>query len=292
MRFWKAFALLLLFITGSTSIYISLHASANTKSSKTKMKEKSLPFFYLVIPSYNNELWAKKNLESIICQTYTNWHACYINDASQDATGQVVESFIKEHHLENKFTVIHNQTRLGALANTYHAIHLADPRSIVVMIDGDDQLINDGALELVAKTYTKHPDTWLTYGSYASHPHMKRCICKEFSNSVKKNHTFRKVRYLSSHLRTFYAGLFQHINKEDLQRNGEFLPSAGDVAYMLPMLEMAAHNHYRFISEVLYLYRVDNPLNDFRNRPLQAECSKYVRSLQPYKPLNKATWLE
>lgn len=272
--------------------YFSLCANAKNEMTSSKAKAPEPISFFIVIPSYNNELWYKQNLDSIAIQNYPNWHAYYINDCSSDKTGALVEQYVKEHHLEEKFTIVHNKERKGALANTYNAIHTAHPRSVVVIVDGDDQLVNDGVLSYVAGVYKKHPKTWMTYGSYISQPFMRRCICDKFPKKIISKNTFRQYRYISAHLRTFYAGLFQQIKKEDLMMDGEFLQSAGDVATMLPMLEMSSLGHFRYLSKVLYIYRDNNPLNDFRNRPLQKKCSMFVRSRPPYSPLPRASWFE
>ena len=67
-----------------------------------------------------------------------------------------------------------------------------------------------------------------------------------------------------------------------------------DVAFTIPMLEMCASNssaglsHCVFVDEVLYIYRIDTPINDSKlKRPLQLEVEKYIRTqLTPYKPLD------
>lgn len=280
----------LLFLGGLLS-YFSLSANQNTEPSQVLVEKSQAPTsFFIVIPSYNNEPWCLQTLDSLAIQSYPYWHAYYINDCSTDKTGELVEEFVKKHHLEDKFTIVHNEKRQGALANTYNAIQKAHPNDVVMIIDGDDQLINDGVCEYVASVYTKHPEIWLTYGNYVSQPFMRRCVCRKFPKKIIRTNDFRNYKYSSSHLRTFYAGLFQRIKKEDLMMNGEFLPSAGDVATMLPMLEMASKGHFRFLSKILYIYRDNNPLNDFRNRPLQKSCSDYVRALPPYEPLTFAPW--
>ena len=38
--------------------------------------------FMVVIPSRNNSQWCERNLEMLRAQSYENWHAIYINDAS------------------------------------------------------------------------------------------------------------------------------------------------------------------------------------------------------------------
>ena len=52
------------------------------------------------------------------------------------------------------------------------------------------------------------------------------------------------------------------------------------------MLEMAQERH-QFISDVLYIYNVENPLSDFRiNEIIQYRVGMYIRSKKPYMSLN------
>jgi glycosyltransferase involved in cell wall biosynthesis len=248
------------------------------------------PEILVVIPSYNNAQWVEGNLSSLCEQTWTGWHAVYINDCSQDNTGALAAAFIRAHHLEQKITLINNPERKGALYNTYTAIHQADPNWVIVMLDGDDKFLDPRALEIIATIYQSNPEIWLTWGNYISAPIPLRGVCREFPRWVIKKNSFRKYKFITGHIRTFYAGLFQLIKKEDLMKDGSFLPSAGDVATMLPMLEMASRGHFYFINKVLYEYNDANPINDFRRRAIQRSCSLYVRSLPPYAPLERATW--
>ncbi|MDB6080784.1 MAG: hypothetical protein JWO53_56 [Chlamydiia bacterium] len=261
----------------------------NTLTAAEKQKPISL---FVVIPSYNNEQWCIENLSSIITQTYPHWHAYYINDCSKDKTGGMVDEFIKQYNVSDKITVQHNEERHGALANIYSTIQKADPNTVVIIIDGDDKLANKNVFRTIAKIYQKHPEVWLTYGNYLPMPNerKRKSICQEFPKEIMEQTTFRRYKYVTGHLRTFYAGLFQLIKKEDLMENGEFLPSAGDVATMMPMCEMAALGHIRFVPKILYIYNDANPINDFKNRPVQAHCSHLIRTRPAYKSLRKAPW--
>jgi len=252
--------------------------------------ESSSPEILVVIPSYNNAAWVEGNLRSLKDQTWKEWHAVYINDCSTDATGKLVADFIRRHHLEKKITLISNPERHGALYNTYTAIHEADPNWVIVMLDGDDKFLDMRALEIIASVYETNPDIWLTWGNYISAPNPRRGVCREFPHWVVTTNSFRKYKFITGHVRTFYAGLFQLIKKEDLMKNGTFLPSAGDVAVMLPMLEMASQGHFYFIHKVLYEYNDANPMNDFKQRDIQRACSFYVRALPHYTPLERAPW--
>ena len=48
----------------------------------------------VVIPSYNNEQWYERNLQSILEQNYANFRIIYVNDCSQDRTGECVEKWV------------------------------------------------------------------------------------------------------------------------------------------------------------------------------------------------------
>ena len=74
--------------------------------------------------------------------------------------------------------------------------------------------------------------------------------------------------------------------------NGQFFPTVGDLAIMLPMLEMTGRVHRqgkihsRYIKDTLYLYRVDNPISDIATRRAQQVfLAKVIRARTPYEPL-------
>ena len=244
------------------------------------------PFFHVVIPTYNNEKWCIQNLKSVLRQNYSRFSVTIINDCSTDKTGLLLERYIAQKKLSDKVHLVHNRGRSGMLANIYNAVRKIDPRSIVVTVDGDDTLYGSNVFTILANVY-KNPNVWMTYGSWVSDPPgARKCNCREFPEEVARQNLFRKYGYISSQLRTFYAKLFQKIAKEDLQHNGKFFMTAGDVAFMIPMLEMASERHFYYVKDVIYNYNMQNPLSDFRiNAEYRTKCSKRIRSKKPYKPL-------
>lgn len=241
--------------------------------------------FVFIIPSYNNSAWYKKNLDCVFGQMYPYWRAIYINDCSTDNTYCLVTSYIQQKGFEDRFTIINNTKRLGALCNIYNAVHSCDDNEIIVLVDGDDWLAHDKVLDIVANAYAD-PDIWLTYGTYTHPTGPHRTCCAAFPPNIIKNNAYRSVQWRSSHLRTFYAWLFKLIKKEDLLYNGEFYPAAWDQPLMFPMLEMSA-GRFKYIPDILYMYNTDNPLNHDRLHPqLQVAIEKYVHKLIPYEPLN------
>ena len=102
---------------------------------------------------------------------------------------------------------------------------------------------------------------------------------------IAKN-SFRQHEWFTSHLRTFYAGLFKQIKPEDLQCDGSFYTAAGDLGFMYPLLEMAGE-HIQFIPEYTYVYNWKNPIGEFRvHREKQIMCENEIRNKVPYEPLS------
>jgi len=242
--------------------------------------------FVIVIPSYNNEKWCIENIVSCLNQTYPHFTIYYIDDCSNDRTGELVERFVLSRGLTNKCTIMHNTERRGALSNLYTIISKINPKKVIVTVDGDDTLEDSHVLEKLAAIYADR-SVWITYGNFRRNvPPIYASCCEAFPEEVIKNRSFRSYKWVASHLRTFYAGLFHHVKKEDLLWNGKFLPMAWDVAFMMPMLEMASQNHFRFVQDVLYVYRVTNPLSDFRmDEPLQKSLEEYIRKKPSYSAL-------
>jgi glycosyltransferase involved in cell wall biosynthesis len=239
----------------------------------------------VIIPSFNNKDWYKNNIDSVLVQKYKNYHVIYIDDASPDGTGALVDKYIKEKKLEDKITLIKNKKRLLAMENLYNAIHSCDDRVIIATLDGDDWLNTDHVFSLLNKIYSDQ-DVWITYGQFKRYPKPSGYFCKPFPENVIKSRSFRKYKWVSSQLRTFYCWLFKKIKKEDFLYKGSFFPMAWDLAFMFPMLEMAGHR-VKFIPDVIYIYNKATQISDFTlNRPLQLFLEGIIRK-RPIYPLIK-----
>jgi glycosyltransferase involved in cell wall biosynthesis len=240
---------------------------------------------FVVIPSYNNCQLCEDNLESVFCQTYQNWTIYYVDDLSTDGTGGIVDRYVDKRGMREKCRIVHNTTRVGALENLYNAIHKADPHSIVINLDGDDKLADMDVFQTVVDAYAD-PNIWLTYGSYSDEPAGVRGVCELVPDEVLTHASIRSYRkWVTSHLRTFYAALFHKIEKEDLTFQGKFYDIAADVAIVLPMFEMASPNHIRYIDRILYFYNYANPISDSCRRSSQIATDGYIRTLPAYRPL-------
>lgn len=246
-----------------------------------RAQEKS---FVIVTASYNNKEWYKRYLDSVLFQNYANYRIIYIDDKSPDNTGQLVQEYCAELQKEGKITIITNEINIGALANIYKAVHSCRKDEIVLLVDGDDWLPHNDVLKHLNTVY-QDPNVWLTYGQFQWFPADMPGLAFEMPYWVVEKNCIRDYRWLTTHLRTFYAGLFQLIKKEDLLYENEFFTMAWDLGIMYPMVEMAGY-HTKFIPEIMYIYNTANQINDNKkNLDLQGKIDLFIRAKEKYQPI-------
>lgn len=243
--------------------------------------------FVIVIPSYNNARWYEKNLDSVFSQKYDNYRVMYIDDASQDGTAQLVEQYIAERNQAHRVTLIKNDANKGALCNIFNAVYSCADTDIMVTLDGDDWFAHDQVLSRLNREY-QNPNVWLTYGQYQEVPSGRIGVGMPMPKKIIALNAYRDVPWVTTALRTFYVWLFKNILLDDLQHDGNFYKVAWDLAFMFPMLEMAA-GRMSSISDVLYVYNRLTPLNDDKIRSRQqSDLAQHIRSKERYQPLEKA----
>lgn len=239
----------------------------------------------IAIPSYNNSKWFEKNLASVVTQNYPveDFRAIYVDDCSPDKTGELVEKYIADNNLSSRIKLIRNETRKGAMRNLYDIIHSCEDDEIIVTLDGDDWFAHSEVLMKLDSVYSD-PNCWMTYGQYQSWPDGNIGCSKQIPPPVTETNNFRRAPWCSSHLRSFYTWLFKKIEEKDLlDPKGNFYPMAWDLAMMFPMLEMSGPRA-KFLSDILYIYNVENPINDYKiNLQLQQGLEMVIRAKPRYQ---------
>ncbi len=234
-----------------------------------------IPHITVIVPSYNNESYVEKNLSSIKGQTYPNFDVIYVDDASTDRTLLKV----KKELLGVSGEVVSNKERQYAMKNIYEVVSSLPKSEIVVVVDGDDWLARSDALEKIAGCYEQN-DVWMTFGRYVKYPLFDLGPVQEQYLGLD----IRNEPWFLSHVKTFYAGLFQKINKNDLMIEGEFFRSAVDLAMMWPMYEMAG-SRIQQMRDVLYVYNMENINHIASSRPNeQIKIAQYLKA--SLKPMN------
>lgn len=235
----------------------------------------------IVISTRNARQYIDQCLVSALTQDYPDYGVIFIDAESNDGTYERALNFKKRF---DNLICIQNESRKYQGENIRIGTEMSPERSIIVTLDGDDWFPHKNVLSRVNEEYVNH-DCWMTYGTYIEHP--KRSVSHiyhEYPLEVRKNKTFRQHQWLASHLRTFRRELFLKIDPEDMKdpTTGDYVSYAPDLSFQFPMLEMCGVDKSRYISDILYVYNRENPMNESKHG--QQEINRIEKLLRG-KPL-------
>jgi len=156
-----------------------------------------------------------------------------------------------------------------------------DDDEICVEVDGDDWLPDSNVFTRINEVY-KDKEVWMTSGSFRYHDGRPG-----FANPPTNFSNVRKQTFTLSHLRTWKSWLWKKIKHEDLRdENNNYWNVAGDLSFMFPMFEMSGEKHYRFLSDINYIYNESNPINDHKvNMSNVIHTVNKIRNKPEYKQL-------
>jgi glycosyltransferase involved in cell wall biosynthesis len=237
----------------------------------------------VIVPFYNPGDFLEKCVATVMSQKGVDFKAIFIDDASTDGSWDLLP------HDDENAVCIRNEKNVTALPNLHMAImEHCDPDDIVCIVDGDDWLPHKKVLKFIDDYYTEN-DPWVTYGQ-ATWTDGRRGFA-----SAYPEHEFKRLRkspFRISHLRTFRAGVYQAIAKQDpdfsclKDDSGKFYEMTYDVAIMFPLLELSGLDRVKFINEILYVYNRENPISDDKkNQQLQWDIHAEIAKKEPFKQI-------
>jgi glycosyltransferase involved in cell wall biosynthesis len=254
--------------------------------------------FLIYSSGYNCADAVRDCLRSVRAQTRKDYRHLVVDDASTDDTWEKIARY-----KDDRVTAFRSPQNRKWTRNAMDYL-MPEPRDIVVILDLDDRLAHSRVLERLEREYRN--GCWLTYGNFylesraAKKGRLARLSglwrlnpgwlgrCRRLPPEVVRERRFRDYPFTTNHLRTFKGFLWNAIRPEDLlDWNGRPPLSAGDVAIMLPMLDMCAPGKIVFIPDVLYAYNDTRPLNDHAlDRPLQEKTEMWFRQKPRYPVLS------
>jgi glycosyltransferase involved in cell wall biosynthesis len=200
----------------------------------------------------------ERTINSILQLKYTRIELIFVDGLSTDNTVEIIKKTISG---DDRFILIENKEKMyqpGNYDQIIRGLNIPDDE-ICVEVDGDDWLPNSNVFSFINDVYSNE-DVWMTSGSFKYHDGRPG-----FANPPKNFTNIRKQTFTLSHMRTWKSWLWKKIKEEDLKDvSGNYWSVAGDLSFMFPMLEMSGENHFKYISDVLYIYNESNPLNDHK----------------------------
>ena len=240
----------------------------------------------IVMSTRNSEKYIERSISSALSQEYDKLEILFFDADSTDKTFEIASKFSGDARIR----IFKNSPRKYQGENIRDGVIMSKPNSIVVTLDGDDWLPHNKVIQRVNEIYNEN-DCWMTYGTYKEFPERSVShIYEEYPLPVRRKKLFRNYRWLASHLRTFRRELFLKIREEDLKDplTGEYFSFAPDLSFQFPMLEMCGETRSTYVSDILYVYNVENPNNENKQDLNEIQrIEKYLRSMVPYETLEK-----
>jgi len=253
-------------------------------------KIKSEQKIVIVSPFYNAENYVRNCIASVAAQDYDNYEHWLIDDASTDNSYEVILEYINSlpSSVKSKFRLIRNQENRGAVYNHLMVIqHQADD-SIIMMLDGDDQLINRP--DVFTYFNYLHYNYDFTYGSCWSMVDNIPLISQPYPPEIKSTKEYKSYKFNwnmpYTHLRTMKARLIKIQEPAKFKdHKGEWFRAGGDNATFYSALESCDPSKVYVVSDIVYNYNDINPINDYKvNKEMQDQAiSEIVHCTIPPK---------
>jgi len=204
---------------------------------------------------YNAEKYIAEAICSVQLQEEQSWKCFIMNDCSTDNSIDVAKQQIGD---DERFVIINNKEKLWQTGNYHFICHHKEvnDNDIFVELDGDDYFADANVLTRVNEYY-KEPNVWITFGSF-KYADGKMGFARPPEGGFQQQRISHA--FVTSHLRTWRVKLFRHLIMVDICENDgkTFIPVSGDLYFFQCMLEMAQHGHWKFITDINYIYRENN----------------------------------
>jgi len=208
---------------------------------------------------WNSEKYINLCIDSVLSQKNQNYRMFIIDDVSDDNTCSIIEDKTKNYP---NIKFIKNETKKYKLKNFDEILsnnNLIKDEDIILELDGDDWLAHNNVIDIIYDTYKTN--NILISNSKFVYSNGKIGFSDKCNISL-----IRKSPFIFSHLRTWKTKLWRNINKKYFidPRSNDYFKITADMAYSLPMLELATQDKYVHIPEILLVYNDQNPHNDHK----------------------------
>lgn len=195
----------------------------------------------VVMPAYNSEKYIAEAIESVIKQTYKNWELIIVNDASKDATEEIVKIYQEKDRRIKLISLTENQGVANA-RNT--AIQNAKGRYIA-FLDADDYWNKEKLQKQIQILQTSNAD--ITYTAYL--------MIDEVGQTIKKRNV-KELLNLKDLLKENSIIFSSVVCKKESIKNKRFKSKWYHEDYVFLLDLVKNEKVFKGINEILIRYRV------------------------------------
>lgn len=128
----------------------------------------STPKVSVLIPTYNQDAYITRAIESALAQTHPDIEVIVRDDCSPDATQEVVERFIASRK-DGRVRYYRNSRNVGILRNYHDGLYESATGDWVVNLDGDDFFLDPGFIAKAIALAGATPGIRLVFADYAEY---------------------------------------------------------------------------------------------------------------------------
>lgn len=180
------------------------------------------PFFSVIMPVYNGELYLKAAIDSLLNQTFTDWELIVVDDGSTDNSVEILKGY-EENDKRIKLICQKHIGFAGAARNT--AIQYVSGKYIE-LLDCDDWISNDLLNENFNRIQNTNADIIIPYAVKINNEGTRLYDWKPYKNDFDEIITGMKAFELSLDWKIFGCGcfrtsLFKKVGSEKTLLNGD-----------------------------------------------------------------------
>lgn len=207
-------------------------------------------------------------LDSLFCQTFCDWGALIVDDASSPELQQELKACILSSGKKSQITLVQRKRRVGKALNEWDLLQeiCHNPDSLIVVLDMDDCFAHERVLDRMHQEVQKGYEIILG-GMFRPDKPLRRYKVR-FDDLYKPDGGNVWI-----HLRSFRMSLFRQLKQEDLMMRDDWIEYGDDFAMMIPMTELSQKRI--MIEEYLYFHERSTPDTPHIRRK-KKEISSYV----------------
>ena len=154
----------------------------------------------VAMATYNGANYITEQLESILRQTLAVDEVVICDDVSRDETVGLVKKFIKENHLEGKWSIEVNEQNLGYGSNFIHALRKTTG-DLVFFCDQDDIWV-DNRVQVMSDLMKQHPEILMLGSEFESFVSSKDApnVPSWEQSKFKRNHSLEHLKFQANNI--------------------------------------------------------------------------------------------
>jgi glycosyltransferase involved in cell wall biosynthesis len=139
------------------------------------------PKVSIMIPTYNQDKYIVRAIESALSQDYPNFEIVISDDKSPDGTKEIVEKYL-ECKKDSRIKYFRNSENIGILKNYKKSLYEYASGEWVINLDGDDFFVDNKFISEAMKLIFENKSIVLVFGNY----------CEYYQNTSKSVNIINK----------------------------------------------------------------------------------------------------